>query len=140
MSKPARLAAAIAWSAFMVAGVLEIAVFAFVDPMSLHTLDGAALDLSATAVYSLAFLLFWAATAAACLLTVVLERSAEQINAEPLSGAWRRAGCDQQALPLTSASRALASRTRICLCLTSRMPSSWNLEKVRLTVSSFRPR
>ena len=73
----------------MVAGVLEIAVFAFVDPKGLHTLDGAALDLSATAVYSLAFLLFWAATAAACLLTVVLERSAEQINAEPLSGAWR---------------------------------------------------
>jgi hypothetical protein len=90
MKRLARRAAAIAWPAFMVAGVLEIAVFAFVDPLVLHTLGGTVLKLSATAVYSLAFLLFWAITAAACLLTLVLDRSAEDINAQPLSGTWRR--------------------------------------------------
>jgi hypothetical protein len=81
MRRHARRAAAIAWPAFMVASILEIAVFAFVDPLSLHTLGGAEIGLSATAVYSLAFFVFWAATAAACLLTLVLERSAEDVNA-----------------------------------------------------------
>ena len=79
----ARLAAAVAWPAFMVSGVLEIGVFAFVDPQSLHTLNGAALELSSTAVYSIAFLAFWLATCAACLLTVMLERSAQDVNSEP---------------------------------------------------------
>jgi hypothetical protein len=82
MQHAARLAASIAWPAFLVASVLEIAVFAFVDPLTLHTLGGAELGLTATAVYSLAFFLFWIASAAAGLLTLVLARSAEQINAE----------------------------------------------------------
>ncbi len=86
MKRLARRAAAVAWPAFMVAGVLEIAVFAFVDPLALHTLGGSAVALSATAVYSLAFFVFWGATAAACLLTLVLERSAEELNAGPVSG------------------------------------------------------
>ncbi len=85
MKRVARRAAAIAWPAFLMAGVLEIAVFAFVDPLSLHTLGGQALDLSATAVYSLAFFLFWVATAAACALTVLLQRAADEIN----SRVWR---------------------------------------------------
>jgi hypothetical protein len=81
-----RLAAAVVWPAFMVAGVLEIGVFAFVDPAGLHTLGGATLDLSETAVYSLAFLLFWISICAACLLTVMLERSAQEVNDEPDAG------------------------------------------------------
>ena len=48
---------------------------------------GRPLDLSATAVYSLAFFVFWGATAAACLLTLVLDRSAEELNAEPTTDA-----------------------------------------------------
>jgi hypothetical protein len=76
----ARRVAAVAWPAFLVASVLEIAVFAFVDPMTLHTLGGAALPLSAMAVYSIAFFLFWAATAAACALTLLLERAADEVN------------------------------------------------------------
>lgn len=81
MNHVARRAASIAWPAFLVAGVLEIAVFAFVDPQTLHTLGGASLGLSDTVVYSLAFLVFWACTGAACGLTVLLERSATDINA-----------------------------------------------------------
>jgi hypothetical protein len=76
----ARRAASIAWPAFLVAAVLEIAVFAFVDPNSLHTLGGGSLGLSDIAVYSMAFLAFWACTGAACGLTVLLERSASSIN------------------------------------------------------------
>ena len=85
MSPLARRAAAVAWPAFLVAGVLEIAVFAFVDPMSLHTLGGAALEWSATAVYSVAFFVFWAAAAAACALTLLLQRAADDVN----SRVWR---------------------------------------------------
>jgi hypothetical protein len=80
MKRLARNAAAIGWPAFLVAGVLEIAVFAFVDPASLHTLGGEALQWSPTAVYSLAFLAFWVATSVACGLTLLLHRSAQEIN------------------------------------------------------------
>jgi len=72
-----RRVAAVAWPAFMGAGVLEIAVFAFVDPFSLHTLGGALLPLSRTGIYSLAFFVFWAATAVACQLALILNRSVE---------------------------------------------------------------
>lgn len=74
--------ATVAWPAFLVAAILEIAVFAFVDPQSLHSINGAALELSATAVYSVAFLVFWACTSAACALTLLLASSAEEINAQ----------------------------------------------------------
>ena len=86
MKRLARRWATILWPAFLVAAVLEIAVFAFVDPKSLHLLDGETLPLSAAAVYSIAFLVFWACTAVACSLTVLLDRSADEINARPLAG------------------------------------------------------
>jgi hypothetical protein len=85
MHRLARRVAAIAWPAFMVAGVLEIGVFAFVDPQSLHTLNGTSLNISATAVYSLAFVFFWICASVACLLTVALERSAEEVNSRTFS-------------------------------------------------------
>jgi hypothetical protein len=85
MSPLARRAAAVAWPAFLVAGVLEIAVFSFVDPSSLQTIGGAALEMSATAVYSIAFFVFWAAAAAACALTLLLQRAADEVN----SRVWR---------------------------------------------------
>ncbi len=72
--------AAILWPAFLVAAVLEILVFAFVDPASLHTLSGQALPLSDTAVYSIAFFVFWGCTSAACALTVLLERGVDELN------------------------------------------------------------
>ena len=81
MKRLARRVASIAWPAFLVAAVIEIAVFAFVDPHSLRVLGGATLPLSDTAIYSLAFLLFWACAAVGCGLTVLLERSADELNA-----------------------------------------------------------
>lgn len=85
MRRLARRTAAVAWPAFMVAGVLEIAVFAFVDPQSLHTISGEALQVSDATVYSVAFFVFWGATAAACALTLLLQRAADEIN----SRVWR---------------------------------------------------
>lgn len=83
MKSLARRAATILWPAFLLAAVIEIAVFAFVDPLSLHTLGGDALPLSETAIYSIAFLVFWGLTAAACGLTMLLDRGAEEMNAPP---------------------------------------------------------
>ncbi len=80
MKRLARRVAAVAWPAFLVAAVLEIGVFAFVDPQSLHTLGGSSLEWSDSTVYSLAFFFFWAATAGACALTMLLQRAADEIN------------------------------------------------------------
>ena len=80
MKRIARRSAAILWPAFLVAAVLEILVFAFVDPLTLHTASGQALALSSSAVYSIAFFVFWACISTACALTVLLERSAEELN------------------------------------------------------------
>jgi hypothetical protein len=67
-----RIALQILWPAFLMAGVLEILVFALVDPTDLHWLGGAPVAASRQAVYTLAFLAFWAAIAAAGAITVLL--------------------------------------------------------------------
>ena len=69
MTRLARHAAAIVWPAFLMAGIIELLVFAFVDPGALH-----ALDASASAVYTLAFFAWWAVISAACALTLLLSR------------------------------------------------------------------
>lgn len=59
------------WPAFLVAGVLEIMVFAVVDPQSLHWL-GHALALPRQGVYTLAFFAFWLVAALGNNLTLLL--------------------------------------------------------------------
>jgi hypothetical protein len=68
----ARTVAAVAWPSFLAAAVLELLVFAVVDPQALHGFSGAPLPLSPTGIYSVAFLAFWAVGAAACALTLAL--------------------------------------------------------------------
>ena len=85
MKRLARRWASIVWPAFLVAAVLEMAVFAWVDPLSLRTPAGASLPLSATAIYSIGFLVFWALAAVGCGLTVLLERSTDELNQPPAS-------------------------------------------------------
>ena len=80
---------AILWPSFLMAGVLEMLVFALVDPGSLRWMGGGVLPLSATAVYTLAFFVFWAVIAAAGLLTRLLEGDPDDINREGASGAFR---------------------------------------------------
>ncbi|KRB99019.1 hypothetical protein ASE11_11935 [Hydrogenophaga sp. Root209] len=61
----------IAWPAFLVAAVLEMIVFALVDPSDLHWF-GSPLALSREAVYTLAFFVFWGLTVASSALTTLL--------------------------------------------------------------------
>lgn len=67
-----RVALQILWPAFLMAGVLEVGVFALVDPSDLHWLGGAPIEASRQAIYSLAFMAFWAVIAVACAFTALL--------------------------------------------------------------------
>jgi len=63
----------ILWPSFLMAGVLEMLVFAVVDPGSLHWFATDSIDWSASAVYSVTFFLFWGAIATSGALTALLE-------------------------------------------------------------------
>jgi hypothetical protein len=80
MSRLRQAAMAIVWPAFLMAGVLEMLVFSLVDPAALHGFDGERLSLSATAIYSLAFFVFWAVIGAAGAMSHLLSESATEIN------------------------------------------------------------
>ena len=69
----------IVWPAFLVAGLLEITVFAFVDPQDLHWF-GQGLDLSRQAIYTLAFFAFWALAMVSSALTLLLGMSSAEVN------------------------------------------------------------
>ena len=70
---------AIVWPAFLVAGLLEMLVFALVDPQDLHW-GGLPMPLSRQGIYTLAFFLFWALTMLSGALTVLLAQSPDEIN------------------------------------------------------------
>lgn len=69
----------IAWPAFLVAAVLEMVVFALVDPSDLHWF-GSPLALSREAVYTLAFFVFWGLTMASSALTTLLALPSSEVN------------------------------------------------------------
>lgn len=60
------------WPAFMMAGVLEMLVFALVDPQQLHGWGVDASSWPRGAVYTLAFLTFWVAIAVASAISLWL--------------------------------------------------------------------
>ena len=68
------------WPAFLMAGVLEMLVFAVIDPSDLHWFGGPPVELSRRAVYTVTFLIFWGVIACAGALTTLLEMSAREIN------------------------------------------------------------
>jgi hypothetical protein len=73
-----RTALQILWPAFVAAGVLELLVFAHVDPADVRTLAGAPMDLPRQAVYTLSFFGFWAVIAVSAAVTRWLQqRSAD---------------------------------------------------------------
>jgi hypothetical protein len=71
---------AVLWPSFLMAGVLEMLVFALVDPTLLQRPGGEPLGWSPTAVYTVAFFIFWAVIAIAGALTELLEAPAGEIN------------------------------------------------------------
>lgn len=82
----------IAWPAFLMAGVLEVLVFAMVDPQDLHWF-GQPLALSRQAVYTAAFFIFWAVAMASSALTTLLSMSPFEVNRCPFPGDRRPEDC-----------------------------------------------
>jgi hypothetical protein len=85
----------IAWPAFLVAGVLEMLVFAVVDPQDLQWF-GQPLELSRQGVYTVAFFVFWAITMLSSALTTLLAVSPFELNYCPLPATERPDGCPKQ--------------------------------------------
>lgn len=74
----------IAWPAFLMAGIVEMLIFAVVDPESLHWF-GEPLRLSREGAYTLAFFVFWAIIMVSSALTTLLSLSASEVNSQPLA-------------------------------------------------------
>ncbi len=85
----------IAWPAFLVAGVLEMLVFAMVDPHDLHWF-GQPLEMSRQAIYTIAFFAFWLVTMASSALSTLLAMSPFEVNRCPLPADGRPDGCPKQ--------------------------------------------
>ncbi|MDH5205439.1 MAG: hypothetical protein OEW36_07225, partial [Hylemonella sp.] len=73
----------IAWPAFLVAGLLEMLVFAMVDPQELQWF-GQPIELSRQGVYTVAFFVFWAIAMLSSGLTTLLSMSPFELNQCPL--------------------------------------------------------
>ncbi|MET0519079.1 MAG: hypothetical protein ABW005_09615 [Burkholderiaceae bacterium] len=71
-----RQALQILWPAFVMAGVLEMLVFAVVDPGELHGFGSAPIDWPAAAVYTVSFFIFWGVVAVAGAITALLAEPA----------------------------------------------------------------
>lgn len=69
----------IVWPSFLMAGVLEILVFAMVDPQDLHWL-GQAAQLSRQGIYTVAFFAFWLVTLLSSALTTLLAIPSLEVN------------------------------------------------------------
>ncbi len=85
----------ILWPSFVVGGAAEAVFFTVINPQELY-LFGEAVDLGSLATYSIGFFLFWAVAAASSAFTVFLQRSAEEINACPLTASGRPFGCPKR--------------------------------------------
>ena len=81
-----------AWPAFMAACVLELLVFAVVDPTELQW-SGQALGWSRQGAYTAGFFVFWLVTMMACVLTMLLRMSPADVNACPFVPSERPEGC-----------------------------------------------
>ncbi|MBK6388887.1 MAG: hypothetical protein KA287_05985 [Rhodoferax sp.] len=85
----------IVWPAFLMAGVIEMLVFAMVDPQDLHWF-GHPLEISRQGVYTLAFFVFWLITSISGGLTTLLSMSPFEVNRCPLPEDGRPDGCPKQ--------------------------------------------
>ncbi|SDL92296.1 hypothetical protein SAMN05428957_101120 [Oryzisolibacter propanilivorax] len=74
----------IAWPAFLMAGVLEMVVFAFIDPDALHWFDEP-LPLSRQGVYTVSFFVFWLVIMASSAVTTLLSLSPFEMNRCPVA-------------------------------------------------------
>jgi len=73
----------IAWPAFLMAGILEMVVFAFVDPEAVQWFDQP-VSISRQGVYTFAFFVFWLVIMASGALTTLLSQSPFEFNRRPV--------------------------------------------------------
>ncbi len=85
----------IIWPAFLMAGVIEMLVFAMVDPQDLSWF-GHPLEISRQGVYTLSFFVFWLITSISGGLTTLLSMSPFEVNRCPLPEDGRPDGCPKQ--------------------------------------------
>ena len=85
----------ILWPAFLMAGVLEVLVFAMVDPHDIQWF-GAPLEWSREAIYTAAFFVFWSVTTVSGGLTTLLAMSPFEVNRFPLPATEKSEGCPKQ--------------------------------------------
>ena len=71
---------AILWPSFFAAGVATMVFSAIVDPLTLRDITFPGLEISRSLGYSIAFFMFWVATAASSLFTWILLRPASRFN------------------------------------------------------------
>ena len=76
---------AIVWPSFFAAGVATMVFFAFIDPLQLRDITFPQVEISRGLGYSIAFFMFWLATAASSLFTWILLRPSSRFN-RPLQG------------------------------------------------------
>ena len=79
----------VAWPAFLVAAVLEMLVFAVLDPESL-SLFGERLAWSRYSVYTVTFFIFWGMTMVSSALTTLLAMSPFEVNRRQLQSSDKR--------------------------------------------------
>lgn len=72
----------ILWPAFLVAGVLEMLVFAAVDPRELHWFGGSPIAWPVEAIYSFTFFVFWGAVSGSGALTALLWRESDDVGGD----------------------------------------------------------
>lgn len=71
---------AIAWPSFFAAGVATMVFFAFVDPLELRDMTFPGVEITRSMGYTIAFFMFWLATASSSLFTWWLLRPASRFN------------------------------------------------------------
>lgn len=90
-SRIKRFAMAVAWSSFLAAGVLEALVFAVVDPHELRWFGASPVELSAQAVYTVSFLIFWSVVAlGASLALLLVSLPADEVKPARRAPGWPR--------------------------------------------------
>ena len=82
-------------AAFLMAALLEMVVFAMVDPADIQW-RGQPLEVSRQAVYTMAFFFFWAVTMASSFLTTTLAMSPFEVNRCPVPPDQRPADCAKE--------------------------------------------
>ena len=85
----------VVWPAFLAACILELVVFALVDPQDFEW-GGRQLALSRQGVYTVGFFVFWAVCMDASGLTALLGTPPAEVNGCPLAPGERPDGCPQQ--------------------------------------------